>query len=226
MFYNLAFRWRCHRYHAKAGTTPLLPLYDRAPPDPAAFFDDSTLTVIDCEMTGLQPARDQLLSIGWVVIEQGRISHNSARHLLIHAEGGAGNSSRIHGLTDTRIAGARSAATALLMLVQQAASSVLVFHHAALDLAFLQKSARENFRCPLLFAYVDTMEIERRRLNLQDKSASLRLPDCRARYGLPPVTQHHALADAQSTAELLLAQAAYLRGKKPLRLRDLGLRCA
>src|SRR5690606_10517593 len=194
-------------------------------PQPSTDFFDSRLLVVDCEMTGLNPVRDQLLSIGWVAIEQGRIVNASARHLLVHAESGAGASTMIHGLNDARIAGARSAATALLALCKQIPGCTLVFHHAPVDLAFLQKAASDNFRCPLLFSYLDTMHIEKRRLHLQGKSLSLRLSSCRQRYGLPAVLQHDALTDARATAELLLAQAAYLRNKHGLPLHELGLRC-
>ena len=56
-----------------------------------------------------------------------------------------------------------------MLLMKQMPGSVLVFHHASLDVRFLQKATIETFRCPLLFSYVDTMVIEKRRLHLQGK---------------------------------------------------------
>lgn len=226
MLFKLKFAWKRRRYVGTARNSPVASLYDQPAPRPSSDFFNSRLLVVDCEMTGLNPARDHLLSIGWVTVEHGRIFNASARHLLVHAESGAGASTMIHGLNDARIAGARSAATALLALCKQIPGSIVVFHHAPIDLAFLQKAAWDNFRCPLLFGYLDTMHIEKRRLHLQDKSLSLRLADCRQRYGLPSVLQHNALTDARATAELLLAQAAYLSGKGSLPLRELGLRCS
>ncbi len=38
---------------------------------------------------------------------------------------------------------------------------------------------------------------------------SVRLPDCRQRYGLPAYQLHHATVDAMATAELLQAQLAH-----------------
>lgn len=176
-------------------------------------------------MSGLDTKQCQLLSIGWVVIEHGRIINASGRHLLIHADRGAGDSSKIHGLLDSSIAGAKSAAAVLMLLIERMQGAVLVFHHAPVDIRFLQKATIENLRCPLLFPYVDTMEIERRRLQMQGKHAGLRLSQCRERYGLPVSRQHNALADAQATAELLLAQASYLGDGQSLRLSGLSLRC-
>lgn len=160
------------------------------------------------------------------MIEHGRIVNASGKHLLIHADRGAGDSSKIHGLLDSNIAGAKSAATALMLLIKQMQGAVLVFHHAPLDIRFLQKAAIENFRCPLLFPYVDTMEIEKRRLHIQGKAMGLRLSQSRERYGLVSSPQHNALADAQATAELLLAQANYLGRVQKLKLSDLSIHCS
>lgn len=225
MLYKLKYKYRQWRYRQKAQNSPLQPLYDEAPLQMSQDFMSTRFLVLDCEMSGLDPNKCQLLSIGWVVIENGRIINSTARHLLIHAERGAGDSSRIHGLLDSSIAGAKSAASVLMLLMKQIPGSVLVFHHAPLDVKFLQKATIDNFRCPLLFSYVDTMEIEKRRIHLQGKSMGLRLAQCRERYGLKSGGQHNALADAQATAELLLAQASYLSRKQSLNLSQLSLDC-
>ena len=160
-----------------------------------------------------------------MVVEKGRIVNSSGKHYLMHADKGAGDSTRIHGLHDIHVSGANSAATVLMLLIKQMKDSVLVFHHASLDMKFLQMATKENFRCPMVFSYVDTMEIEKKRIHLQGKAMGLRLAQCRERYGLQSGSQHDALADAQATAELLLAQASYLSGKQGLKLSQLSLDC-
>ena len=225
-FYKLLCRFQRWRFQPKALRTPLQPLYEQPAIEQAQAFLDTRFLVLDCEMSGLDTKKCQLLSIGWVLIERGRMVYASAKHLLIHADRGAGDSSKIHGLLDSSIAGASSAATVLLLLIKQMQGAVLVFHHAPLDIRFLQNASMDNFRCPLLFSYIDTMEIEKRRLQLQGKSAGLRLVQCRQRYGLPAGSQHNALADAQATAELLLAQASYLGKPEALKLSQLSLHCS
>lgn len=226
VLYNLFYRFRQRRFQQEADGTPLQPLY-QAPVIPTSqSFLETRFLVLDCEMSGLDPKRCQLLSIGWVLIEHGRVVNSSAKHLLIHADRGAGDSSKIHGLFDTNIAGANSVATVLMLLMKQIPGAVLVFHHAPLDIKFLQKATIETFRCPLLFSYVDTMEIEKKRINLQGKSAGLRLAQCRERYGLPVGSQHNALADAQATAELFLAQASYIAEPESLLLSEFTLSCS
>jgi len=226
VLYRLQYKYQHWRYHDKAASTPLQPLYQHAIIPPSQRFVDTRFLVLDAEMSGLDPRTSQLLSVGWVMIENGRIVNASAQHLLIHADRGTGDSSKIHGLLDRNLAGATSAAAVLMLLMKQVPGAVLVFHHASLDMKFLQKATIENFRCPMLFSYVDTMVIEKARMHLQGKSMGLRLAQCRDRYGLPPGSQHDALADAQATAELFLAQASYLGRPDKLRLSDLSLSCS
>ena len=224
MFYKLHYKFQHWRFHKKAVATPLQALYLQPCIQPSQLFSDTRFLVIDCEMSGLDAEKNQLLSVGWVMIEHGRIVNSSAKHLLTHADRGTGESSKIHGLLDSSLAGANSVAAVLMLLMKQMPGTVLVFHHASLDIRFLQKATMENFRCPLLFSYVDTMAIEKKRMHLQGKTMKLRLAQCRQRYGLPAGSQHNALADAQATAELLLAQASYLGKQQSLSLSDISLR--
>ncbi len=218
-------RWK---WGKAAARTPFKGLYQRTLPKLRKSCAEQDFLVVDCEMSGLNPARDSLLSIGWVRIRQMQIDYGSRRHVLMHSPQAVGDSVVIHGLSDQQLAGAASASKALSLLAHQAEDTVLVFHHAVLDLAFLQRCARQTFACPMPLAYVDTMLIEKRRLDRQGKSASLQLNLCRDRYGLPPAFAHNAMSDAVATAELFLAQCAHLktrpgRGDGEADLGQLGL---
>jgi len=226
VLYKLHHQFQHWRFHKNAVGTPVQPLYEQPLIKASQMFTSTRFLVLDCEMSGLDVKSCQLLSLGWVMIEHGRIVNASARHQLIHADRGAGDSSKIHGLLDSSLAGATSAASVLMLLIKQMQGAVLVFHHAQLDIGFLQKAAIENFQCPLLFSYIDTMGIEKRRIHIQGKTMGLRLSQCRDRYGLTSSQQHNALADAQATAELLLAQSSYLGKEHKLKLSDLSIRCS
>lgn len=215
-------RWR---WRSTAARSPLKPLYARAPLSPSAKVSASSFLVVDCEMTGLDPKKNALLSIGWVKVENLAINYASRKHVLLHARQGVGESVKIHGLDDRKIAGAANPSRALSMLVRDMLDTVLVFHHAVLDLAFLQRTSIQHLACPLIFQYVDTMEIERKRLDRQGRTGSLQLNLCRERYSLPPAFAHNAMYDAVATAELLLSQIAHI-GDARLSLQGLGLKDA
>lgn len=201
-------RWR--KKIAASGV--LSQLYEQTAWPSKTPFSELKILAIDCEMTGLNPKQDALLSIGWVTIQNGFIDYASGKHVLCHASEDVGESITIHGLSDRQIAGASSVSQALSLLIKDLSESVAVFHHAHLDLEFLQVAALSTFGCPLSFQYIDTMAIEKRRLDRQGRAGSLQLGLCRDRYGLPHSHAHNALSDAIATAELLIAQATALDG--------------
>ena len=206
--HNLAKR----RHAEKAGRTPLAPLYQQELIGRGRRVEETEFLVADCEMTGLDARKDHILSVGWVLVKRMRVVHATVRHVLVHSERLTGDSSKIHGLMNSHVAGASSIGSALMSLSEQIPGRVLVFHHASLDIGFLQAAARANFRCPMLFSYIDTMQIEAHRQRHQEVQHALRLVECRQRYGLPVSSQHDAAQDALATAELLLAQLSHLDG--------------
>ena len=112
----------------------------------------------------------------------------------------------------------------LAHFLEAAAGKVLVFHNAALDMAFLNRVSRQAFNAPILLPVVDTLLQEEAMLRRREQPimpGDLRLHACRERYGLPPYQGHNALLDALATAELLLAMAAHRSGGKPFPLRQL-----
>lgn len=223
MLSRLGYLYRRWRHAEAAARTPLKAMYQQTPVDPAAELAHTSFLVVDCEMNGLDPRSSELLSIGWVLIEKLRVVNRSGHQQLIHSGQQTGQSSTIHGIVDSDLAGAGSAAAAITRLCEQSPGRVLVFHHAPLDIRFLQRAAINNFRCPMLFSYIDTMEIEARRQRHHLAQNGLRLAECRTRYGLPNVAQHDALADALATAELLLAQLAHISDSANARLKELPL---
>jgi DNA polymerase-3 subunit epsilon len=178
--------------------------------------------VCDAEMSGLNPDDAELLSLGWVRISHGEIVLASARHQLIRNTQSVGQSATIHRLRDCELEAAADAAAAIDTLLQAAKGCVLVFHNAALDLAFLDRAAKRCLGAPLLLPAVDTLRLEQRLLQRRDQvigDGDLRLQACRDRYGLASHSAHNALEDALATAELLLA---HIRSRgSGVRLRDL-----
>lgn len=174
-------------------------------------FAQQRFVVLDLETTALDPARGEIVSIGWVVIEQGRIQLSQARHFHLAPQQGVGQSAVFHQLTDTDLAQAHGFAQVMPGLIAALANSSLVLHNAALDLGFLNRYLRQHGGAPLLVPVQDTLQLEYRRLNRREAalhSGDLRLSTCRHRYGLPALAAHDALTDALATAELFLAMQA------------------
>lgn len=170
---------------------------------------DTEFLVVDCETSALNVNQGEILSIGWVLIKDQRVQVGSADGYLFKPQRTVGQSAIIHQLRDCDFSEAIDAAEIMERFLTAASGRVLVFHHAVLDLAFLNQLSVQFYGAPLLMPVVDTLLVEQqqmRRRNQPMHADSLRLAQCRQRYGLPEYPGHDALVDALSTAELLLGQ--------------------
>ena len=182
---------------------------------------ETPLIAVDLELTGLDASKDQIISVGWTCIDNGRIQIGSNRHILVNADRTVGESAVIHELMDNEVSGGEDVVFALESLFEAAAGRVWVFHHAGLDVSFLQKACHQWLGAAPPFAGLDTMKIElglRKRRDQPVQQGDLQLARLRSVYHLPRYTAHNALIDAFATAELLLAIAARLDRKKSLDL--------
>ena len=183
---------------------------------------NTPLISVDLEMTGLDATQNQIIAIGWTQMDHGRIRLASGRHILVSAEQSVGHSAAVHELMDKDVAGGVPRETGLEALFEAAKGRVWVFHHAALDVAFLRKACLTWAGISMPFMVVDTMLLEltlRKRRNLPIHHGDLQLARLRTNYNLPGYTAHNALIDACATAELLLAIAENMDTKDSLSLR-------
>ena len=175
----------------------------------------------DLELTGLDARNNQIISIGWTLIDQGRVQVGANRHLLISADQSVGSSAAIHELMDSEVAEGVDLEYGLEALFEAATGRVWVFHHAVLDAAFLQQACMKWAGIIPPFVVLDTMQIElaqRKRREVPVQHGDLQLGRLRSDYHLPRYTAHNALIDAFATAELLLAIAARMDRNSPVKL--------
>ena len=193
-------------------------------PSTGSDWRQVSFLVVDAEMSSLDVNEGELLSVGWVCVENGSIALDSARHYLIKAENSVGQSATIHNLRDCELSEADTQLEVQTRFLEAAAGKVLVFHNAALDLSYLNKVSRRLLNAPILLPTVDTLQQEHALLQRRDipiKPGDLRLQACRDRYNLPPYPAHNALLDALATAELLVAMAKHRGGGREFSLGQL-----
>ncbi len=205
------FCWRAFR----SQNAPLKSYYQNLLAQLDKPVAEVSFMALDLEMTGLNPAKDQILSIGLVPIEKGFIKLKDAQHQLLQIQGSVGQSATIHGILDVHLQQGKSLDEVMDWFFTQIQGKVLLAHHAPLDLAFLEVAlVKLGYHAPKLVS-VDTLALEKKRLLRQNdilKEGSLRLGATRARYGLPVYAAHNALMDALACGELLLAQIATISG--------------
>ena len=193
-------------------------------PSSRADVHATDFLALDLETTGLDPAADQIASIGYVPIRAGRVCMTGAQHTLVRIDGSVEQSATIHGIVDAELDDAVPLEAALTELLDALKNRVLVLHHAPLDLRFLHAACQRLWDVPLNIRVVDTLALgQRRRPNTRSepREGEFRLHALRHQYGLPRYPAHNALSDALATAELFLAMAAHWSGDDALPLRTL-----
>lgn len=183
---------------------------------------DTPLMALDVETTGLDPARDGIVSIGLVPMRLALVQASASRHWLLKPRVPLGAESvTIHGITDARVASAPDLDKVLAEFLQAIAGRVLVVHCRDIERQFLDGALRTRIGEQIEFPVIDTMELEARLHRGQQpgwwdrirgrrrEQLPIRLAASRARYGLPRYRPHDALTDALASAELLQAQVAH-----------------
>ena len=163
----------------------------------------------------LDAATADMLSVGWVVIRDGRVDLSSARTHIVRPSGDVGSSASVHGLTDTMVGLGHDWTTVLSKIIEVLTGRVLLVHHAGLDKALLDRMCKKKFGARLLVPVVDTLALEHKRQQQRhhiDAKKSLRLAELRTNYNLPRYDAHDCLVDAIATAELLIAMVAHYGG--------------
>jgi DNA polymerase-3 subunit epsilon len=194
-------------------------------PRRSADYRQVEYLAVDLETTGLEASKDQILSIGWVVVRGHRIDLGSACHRLLRCRGEIPETSAIiHQITDDQAATGIELEHAIPELLHALRGRVLLAHHAKVERSFLSAACQRLYGSKLLVRTVDTQVLARRtfeRRSTPFKPSDLRLHALCERYNLPRHGAHNAFFDALAAAELFLAQTAHRDNGAGFRLREL-----
>jgi len=189
----------------------LRPLRAPRSPEPGTPWRNASWCAIDVELTGLDPRHGEVIAIGAVPVEGGRLILGDARYTLVRpARPPSSDAVLVHKLRAADLAAAPSLDEATSWLLPALAGRVPIFHTAAVERRFLGRAlARAGRRLP---ASADTEAIGRQWLLRRDGAAPARLSLGRlARLlGQSAEPPHHALGDALTTAQAFLALASHL----------------
>ncbi len=182
-------------------------------------IENVPLVALDFETTGLDSGQDDIVSIGLVPLSYERIRCSQARHWIVKPSRPlAEQSVVIHQITHSDILNAPDLSEVLDDVLSALAGKVAVVHYRNIEREFLFQALMKRLGEGIQFPVIDTMALEQHILSgkrgllaklLNQALPSLRLPECRQRYGLPAYQLHHATIDALATAELLQAQLAH-----------------
>lgn len=194
----------------------LRPLRALRQPAPETPWREAGWCAVDVELTGLDPRHGELIAIGAVPIEDGRLILGDARYTLVRPERPpTGDAVLVHKLRVADLAAAPGPDEATALLLEVLAGRVPVFHTEAVERRFLGRAlARRGVRLP---PSADTERMGRRWLGDGDGLAPARLSlgQLADRLGQSAEPAHHALGDAVTTAQAFLALASHLDAAAP-----------
>ncbi|MBU0944662.1 MAG: 3'-5' exonuclease [Proteobacteria bacterium] len=172
-----------------------------------------SFVVCDTELTGLNWKKDELISIGAVMIKDLQIDLASTFHHFVrpqHME--ATKATLVHRITPEQLERAEPIEAVLPRFIEFIEGSLLVGHHLILDMHFLNKAAKKVLGGTLSNPGIDTMRMAQgyKRVLLghyhehNPREISYGLDDLGREYNLPVFKPHDALEDALQTAYLFL----------------------
>lgn len=207
----------------KAPKGPMKDFLSVAFPDNNLPLDQISILAVDFETTGLDSNKDQLLSIGYVEIKQGKVLLSTATHIIIKCEQDlSADNVAIHQITDQEKDEGVPLVEAIEQLLTDLAGKVMLAHYAKIEKTFLNQACLQCFGSSPIYPILDTLAIAKKRLDKTNQAydpSQLRLGALRDSFLLPTHYAHNALNDAVATAELILAEVTHK--EQPVLLKQL-----
>ncbi len=156
--------------------------------------------VVDTETSGLDTARDRLLSIGAVAIDGGRILlADSFEATLRQAQTSARANIIVHGIGEAAQRDGEEPGAALVRWLEYTGKCPLLAYHAPFDEAFIKRALREHLGLRLGLPWLDLAALLPALFDAKPRQA---LDYWLERFNINVPVRHSALGDALATAQL------------------------
>ncbi len=161
------------------------------------------VVVLDTETTGLDPKRDAVLSIGAVVVRDGKVQMGETFERLIRPEGPISEESiKIHHLRTCDLASADEADTVIADLLAFVRNRPIVGYYIGFDHAILSRYVKERIGVALPNPTIElsAMYYARYRKSSAYEFVDLKFDTIMEALALPMLGKHDALNDALMAA--------------------------
>lgn len=184
------------------------------------LLDETAFVVFDTELTGLNPKKDSIVSIGAVRMQGNRILLGETFYRLVEPRTPlTAQSIMIHEITPAEASAFPGLDALLPEFLDFCADAVVVGHAVSLDLAFLNREIKQLYGNVLLNPAVDTLRLYQWIRKREEDACAFHdgLPEpydlfsLAKKYQIPVTQAHHALCDAFVTAQLLQRLLCELR---------------
>ncbi len=181
----------------------------------AFLFDESDsdeIVVFDCETTGLNPKKDEIISIGAVKVKGNKILTNEALHLFVEQKKQISHESiTIHQIRHCDLENAIPVEEAIEQFLHYIGNRTLVGYYLEFDVAMINKYIKPMFgiTLPNRQKEVSAIYYDKKIATIPQGHIDLRFDAILEDLSLPKLQAHDALNDAVMTAMMYLK----LKGK-------------
>lgn len=197
---------------------------DTALPPADTPWREAAFSVVDLELTGLDPASDEIISFAVVTVSGGKVRLDDALYELVRPNQMPDwDTIRIHGLREVDLEEAPPLDDLMDRLLETLTGRPIVAHVAEVERSFLE-AAVSPLGTELQNPIIDTASLGLELSRLQQRAPPRRGGDPSAKFavsspglsdlarslGLPVHRPHHADGDALTTAQAFIALATHL----------------
>ena len=176
----------------------------------AFLFEDSSsdeIVVFDCETTGLNPKKDEIISIGAVKVKGNKILTNEAIHLFVEQKKQINHKSiTIHQIRHCDLGNAIPVEDAIEQFLYYIGNRTLVGYYLEFDVAMINKYIKPMFgiTLPNKKEEVSAIYYDKKIATIPQGNIDLRFDTILEDLALPKLQAHDALNDAVMTAMIYL----------------------
>lgn len=191
---------------------------------------ETEFVILDTETTGLKPEKgDCLLSIAGLGFANGRVDLSKSFYELMNpGRDIPAESVIVHNLTPDQFTGLPSAREVLIRFFDFCGGAILVGHHTAFDVRFLNDALETHFDIAMANRVLDTALIARGMQSIENPTKvalegtrHVSLDELAKRFDIGMPDRHDAYGDALVTALIFQRQTGLLRRENICRLKDL-----
>lgn len=166
---------------------------------------ESRYVVLDVETSGLNLNKDRLIAIGAVAVVQGKIALRENFDVVLQQDIASSKANiLIHGISGSVQINGQAPADALLDFLEFLGNSPLVAFHVTFDQTMLCRAIRQFLGYQLKHEWLDLAYVAP---GLHPGKRFHSLDDWQGFFNIRNSARHNALADAVSTAQLLMILA-------------------
>lgn len=169
---------------------------------------------LDCETTGLNPRKDEILSIGAVIIKKNRILMRNTFNIFVKPTKNINSESiKIHQIRPVDLQNAVEAKEAIFKLLEFVGNRPIVGYYIKFDIAIISKYTKEyiGISLPNHQIEVSSLYFKTKKRHSEYEFVDLKFDTIMKELEIPELGKHDALNDAIMTSMIFLK----LRDKTP-----------